>query len=156
MMRRYIVPLMGVALLLMVVMGCAQEDESQQLQLYYTVSDTSIYGEAIQSEPCIPEAEGDVLLLMNALLEGPSDQNLTSPFPVGTKMLWAGWLSDGTLVINLSEEYSGLVGMELTLADYCITYTLCQMERVDQVEILVVNQGNPFRNNLTLSPDDIL
>ncbi len=138
--------------------GCGQQEKTAEgLQLYYTVSSDSLYGEAIQGETYEVDSQAvDIVALMERLFTGPQDASLTNPFPAGTDILWAGWLPDGVLVLNLSEEYSGLTGVNLTLADYCIVRTLCQLEGVSQVEILVANQENQFRNHQILTLDDIL
>lgn len=157
MMRRGV--LIFIAILLMLSLaGCSQQEKTAEgLQLYYTASSDSLYGEAIQGESYEVDSQAvDIVALMERLLSGPQDVSLTNPFPSGTSILWAGWLPDGVLVLNLSEEYSGLTGVNLTLADYCIVHTLCQLEGVSKVEILVANQENQFRNHQILTLDDIL
>lgn len=154
-MRRLIASLMGLFLLLPMV-GCSQGEEETGLLLYYPVADTALYGDAMGSQSSGLEGEVDILQLMDALLSGPTDTELQNPFPAGTQILWAGWQSDGVLVINLTEEYGGLMGIDLTLADYSIVTTLCQLDYVTQVQIWAANQENPFRDHQTLSMDDIL
>lgn len=76
--------------------------------------------------------------LMAALLAGPDrDSGLTSPFPEGARLL--GWRleENGLLWVDLSDEYGGLKDIGLTLADYCITLTLSQLEGVERVKITV-------------------
>ncbi len=157
-MRRQIVLLLTCLVMLSVVVGCAQQKpEPEGLQLYYTVSNEVVYGEAMAGEPyAVVGDEVDVIHLLTTLFRGPTDPTLTNPFPTGTRILWAGWREDGVLVLNLSEEYSGLMGIDLSLADYCIVRTLCQMEEVERVEILSANQENQFRHHQILSLEDIL
>ncbi len=149
--------ILSACLLAMMVVGCGQQEAVEGVQLYYTVSSDQLYGEAIQGESYEVDSQAvDIIALMERLLSGPQDTTLINPFPDGTEILWAGWLPSGVLVLNLSEEYGGLTGMNLTLADYCIVRTLCQLEGVSQVEILVENQENQFRNHQVLTLEDIL
>ncbi len=156
-MRRRMQVLTALWLLLLLTVGCAQEESVSQ-QLFYPVDDAVLYGDTMGSQDYESETgeDGDIIQLMTALLSGPTESGLKNPFPAGTTILWAGWRTDGTLVVNLSEEYSGLMGIDLTLADYSIVSTLCQLESVTQVEIWAANQENPFRNHQILSMDDIL
>ena len=73
--------------------------------------------------------------LLTALLAGPpQDSELVSPIPAETRV--AGWAVEGrTARVELSEEYAQLSGVDLTIADYCITLTLCQLPGVDAVAL---------------------
>lgn len=78
---------------------------------------------------------------LTALLDGPpTDSSFHSPIPDGTRLL--GWSLDerGVLRVDLSEGYGALAGIELTLADYCITLTLSQLEGVKRVVITAAGQ----------------
>ena len=77
---------------------------------------------------------------MAALLSGPQSAELRSPFPSGVRL--RSWrLEEGVLRLDLSEAYGGLSGVDLTIADYCIVLTLCQVEGVEAVDITV--EGEP-------------
>ncbi len=156
-MRRNRIPLLWVAVLLLLATGCGQQQSEEKIQLYFAASDETYYGEAIVGEDFMGDtADGvDIIALMTTLLDGPTGILLKNPFPAGTEILWAGWRTDGVLVVNLSEEYSGLMGIDLTLADYCIVKTLCQIEGVTEVEILAANQTIPLRNHQILSVSDL-
>ena len=65
--------------------------------------------------------------LVDALLSPPETQGLASPFPEGVRLL--SWeVEEGRLHLDLSEQYGGLSGVDLTVADACLTLTLCQVE----------------------------
>lgn len=92
---------------------------------------------------------------MNALLGGPEDDRLAPIFRSGTQML--GWTVDrGTLYLDLSDAYSELSGVDLTLADCCIAQTLCQLDEVDQVCITVNGAPVAARVRQFFSPDDMI
>lgn len=91
--------------------------------------------------------------LSKALFAGPRSENLTNPFPVGTELIhWK--LRDGQLDLVLSAEYGSLTGVDLTLADYCLALTLCQLDGVDQVCLTV--EGSSDREKYLLSPEDVI
>ena len=58
--------------------------------------------------------------------------------------------ADGVLSLDLSEHYSGLSDVSLTLADYCIVLTLGQLESVEQVEITVAGRPLSYRSHQVL------
>lgn len=94
--------------------------------------------------------------VMNALLAGPGESGgLTSPIPEGTQLL--GWSLEGSIAqVDLSGEYGRLSGVDLTLADYCITLTLTQLEGVDSVRITVEGAEVPGRAQRVLRESDVL
>lgn len=98
------------------------------------------------------------LELMEALLKGPEDSSvLSSPFPRGVEVLDLAIDADtATLQVNLSEQYGGLAGFDLTVADYCIALTLCQLPEVDTVKVLVDGESIPYRDRQELRAGDAL
>lgn len=91
--------------------------------------------------------------LSKALFAGPKSEDLINPFPPGTQLLdWK--LHDGQLDLELSEEYGTLTGVDLTLADYCLTLTLCQLDGVGRVYLTVTGASGPERR--LLSPEDVI
>ena len=93
--------------------------------------------------------------LMEVLLEGPDSARLTSPFPDGLQLLdWQ--LEEGRLHLDLSEQYYSLSGVDLTLADACLTLTFCQREEVESVYVTVEGSEIPYRPIQKLTEADIL
>lgn len=93
--------------------------------------------------------------LMSALLTEPDESGLSSPFPAGVRLLsWS--LEEERLHLNLSEQYGGLTGMELTLADSCIALTFCALDQVESVYITVEGREIPYRRTQVLSGQDVL
>ena len=56
----------------------------------------------------------------------------------------------------LSERYGGLSDVDLTLADYCVTLTLCQVEGVEAVTILVEGAVIPYGDHQLLQGSDVV
>lgn len=101
----------------------------------------------------LPSAE----LLMDSLLAGPERSGLASPFPAGVTLLEVETdTASGTAVVNLSEQYGSLSGFDLTVADYCIVMTLCQIPWVSSVRILVEGEPIPYRNRQNMKDTDLL
>ena len=100
--------------------------------------------------------EPTAMELLETLLVGPESDGLYTPFPRGVTVRSVAVDENGTARINLSEQYGGLAGFELTVADYCITLTLCQLPKVKAVRILVEGDVIPYRNRQRMQPGDIL
>lgn len=110
---------------------------------------------AVGSEPrSLPEGTSPEAALMRLLLEGPASPTLSSPFPAGVALLSSS-LSGGALRLDVSEQYGGLSGIDLTLADYCIALTLCQLEGVREVSVTVQGEALPFRSHQALRGSDV-
>ncbi len=100
----------------------------------------------------VPEGESVETALLEALITGPEGEELTSPFPAGTRL--RSWSREENRVsVDLSEAYSGLAGVELSLADGCIVLTLCQLEGVEEVYITVEGRPRPFRDQVYTRED---
>lgn len=114
--------------------------------------------QAVTGQPLPTAGPGEsveVEALVSALLSGPSEEGLTNPFPSGTRLL--GWdLRGDCLELNFSEEYGSLTGVDLTLADCCVVLTLCQLEPVDRVCLLVEGKPAAGRERRELSPEDAI
>ncbi len=153
--------------LLLPLSGCAPaaggEESGQTYAVYFSVplpedeSAQVLGGAAIQSEERrIPQSADPMEALVECLLSGPLSDQLRSPFPEGVYQLSPPVLTDGVCEVDLSERYGGLSGVELTLADYCIALTLCQLEGVEAVSILVEGEPIPYRDHQLLRESDII
>lgn len=147
-------------LLLLALCACAPaEEETGEYQVYF-VSDPADQevragGSALESEGrSLPEGADPAEGLMECLLSGPLSGALRSPIPEGVRQLSAPTIEDGVCRVDLSEGYGSLSGVELTLADYCIALTLCQLPGVDAVTIDVEGEPIPYRARQVLRPED--
>lgn len=156
----------GAALLLCAALltagGCtARQDpeaggEGAEYLIYYSALSDQRGESAVEGERhTLPQHQNQVSALMEALLEGPDSPQLTSPFPEGLRLLdWR--LEEGRLHLDLSEHYYSLSGVDLTLADACLTLTFCQLEEVEAVYVTVDGRELPYRAAQQLSAGDIL
>lgn len=151
--------LLAVLLLLTACGGSADSRERGEYVLYFLVDADSQtgHGPALDWEnyPAEEETPGPEELL-NALLAGPTQAGLTSPFPKGVTL--RSWAFDrerpGVLQVSLSEQYGALADVSLTLADYCLVLTLSQLEGVEQVEIISGGYSSSYRSHQLLSADE--
>lgn len=155
--------------LVLLAIGCAvgtatvrQEPEGTAYQLYFlerTLADAD-GGDALRAEERAIDdtgctAEETARLLLEALLRGPKDPLLESPFPKGTSLVSAERV--GTeLRVDLSAAYGGLSGVELSLADYAITLTLTQLPDVARVRITVLGEELDYRSRQVFLSRDVL
>lgn len=149
---------LALAAMLVLLSGCSRRPaEEPGLQLWFAgdAEHWSSTTTAVATVTCTGE-ESTVDGLMAALLAGPpADSGLISPIPAGTRLL--GWhLEDGLLQIDLSGEYGRLTGIDLTLADYCITLTLSQLPQVERVSITVNGRPLSGRYRQELSGEQVI
>lgn len=143
-----------VCALVLLLASCAAPESEDGWKLYFPVA-SYLDGPALASQPLGMEEIPGTEDLIRRLLAGPDDDALYNPFPRGVSLRF--WYQENRILhINLSEQYGGLSGMALTLADYSIALTLCQLPGIDGVSITVENDPMPFRYRQTLSPDDVL
>ncbi len=93
--------------------------------------------------------------LAEALVAGSVGEGLRSPFPGGTslqKLTVAG----GRATVDLSEQYARLSGVDLSLADACLTLTLTQLDGIYAVRITANGRELPYRKTQLLSAADTL
>lgn len=158
-MRKTLARFLAAALMLALASGCAPgpEAEAGSLMLWFPAHPaqqklTSALG-ACPYEGENPSIPG----LLSALLAGPpaDEPDLTPIIPSGTRLLsWS--LDDRVASVELSAAYARLVGVDLTLADCCVTLTLAQLDGVDGVRITVNGGGQSYRDRPPLYPEDVL
>ena len=146
-MKKWTCLLLCAALTLVLLWSCtAPSGEEGRGAVLWFSGDTSQWTDATTAVATAPyRGELTVPALMEGLLSGPPEgSELLSSIPRGTRM--QEWSVDdaGLLRLDLSEEYAALSGLELTLADYCITMTMEQLPEVKAVTI-TVNGRQPDR-----------
>ena len=165
-MRRRCVLLM-LSLILALAPACSGgAPEGEGYRLYFLTAGETAHGSALDTEPYtgVQGTDGAGELhptageLLQALLEGPRTEGLTSPFPRGVTVLWWDWdgKRPGVLRVGLSEQYGGLTDISLTLADYCIVLTLSQLEGVEGVEIISGGHTANYRSHQLLRPEEAI
>ena len=137
--------------------GCAPRPEEPEggYCVYYSALSDRFAPLPLDCEPFEGSAGDPIPALVDALLSPPETQGLATPFPEGVRLL--SWeVEEGRLHLDLSEQYGGLSGVDLTVADACLTLTLCQVEGVESVYVTVEGREIPYRRVQQLGPDGLL
>lgn len=165
-MRRRLSLTAALVLLLLLLCACAaqhaQEMDENGYELYFLSDPNSAGGgDAIRTQEKrltldgAMETEDCVRALMETLLAGPDEPSLSSPIPEGTA-LKSLKVSGRRAQIDLSAQYARLTGIDLSLADYCITLTLTQLPNVNAVSITADGRELPYRETQVLLSADTL
>lgn len=72
--------------------------------------------------------------VVQQLISGPEEDSLRSPLPDNISLL-SLTVQDRRAEVDLSEGFARLSGIELTLADYCLTLSLTALEGISAVSI---------------------
>ena len=154
------------ALALLLLAACAPSPEEQSAADNYTLYlaarlEDSDGGDAIR-ERSVRVADSGAMptaklaeTLISELLETGDDLELRSPFPSGTslqKLTVAG----GRAAVDLSEPYARLSGIDLSIADACLTLTLTQLDGIYAVHITANGRELPYRRTQLLTAADAL
>ena len=159
-MRRWIALLLAAALATGLLCACStgEAEGEAEFLLWFVAEPDPANRSAMPGGLGTQAYEGreNVPAVMAALLEGPAAEgSLRSPFPAGTRLLnWSQ--SSGIVRVDLSQAYGGLVGVDLTIADYCITLTLTQIEGVEGVCITVNGAELPYRSRQIFRREDVV
>ena len=165
-MKRRLSLIAALVLLLLLLCACAAQhaqevDESGYEVYFLSDPDSSGGGDAIRAQETritldgTMETEDCVRTLMETLLAGPKEPSLSSPIPDGTT-LKSLTVSGRRAQIDLSAPYARLSGIDLSLADYCITLTLTQLPNVNAVSITAEGRELPYRKTQVLLSADTL
>ena len=137
--------------------GCGKEPEpAEGAYMLYFLSGSD-RGPALTGQAWQPDGEdAEPGEMLRALLGGPEEEGLRSPFPRGVAMRTCSFDPDeeGLLRVWLTEQYSGLSDISLTLADYCIVLTLSQLDGVEAVEIISGSHSVNYRSHQILSAEE--
>ena len=149
--RRVLALLLAVLLLLT---GCVPTTGRKEdtLHLFYEVSSQNAGGEDIIKSVAVDWAdykgkpiEEQVREVLDRLLQGDRQKGLLSPMPAGTVLQDCGFRGSA-MWVDFSGAYGQLSGMELTIADYCVTLSLTQLPGVYAVSITVNGQDLAYRD----------
>lgn len=162
-MRRFLLLLAALALLCAACAASPEESSPDDYAVYYAAArlDANDGGDAIRAGTLRVE-DGAALpvdalaeKLMEGLLTSPEDALLRSPFPNGTTLQKVS-IAGGRATVDLSEEYARLSGIDLSIADACVTLTLTQLSGVYAVRITANGRELPYRETQLLTAADAL
>ena len=142
-MRKKLLALLLAALPLLSACGLAGEDPSAAggCPIYYLAEEAS-GSDAIRAETADLGLGEDASLQARAeavverLIAGAESGDLTSPIPTGVT-LRSLMIQDQRATVDLSSGYGQLSGVDLALADYCLTLSLTALEGIASVTVTV-------------------
>lgn len=134
--------------------GTQEPETPEGPVLWFCTGQAEDHGPALSPQPYDGALEPEALL--SALLAGPSQEGLNSPFPRGVTLRSCGWDEQrpGVLLVDLSEQYGALADVALSLADYSIVLTLSQAEGVEGVEITAGGRRVSYRSHQMMTPEE--
>lgn len=150
------------ALLVLLCTACArpEEPESGESHLLYFLS------------PEDTAAGGDAITGVQVALDIPEGADVTAQATAVVEALLAGtegyetplrdvWLRGITVIgrrayVDFSSSYAALTGIELSLADYCVTLSLTQLEGISAVTITAGGRELFYRDSAVLMGRDVL
>lgn len=93
--------------------------------------------------------------VVRLLLGGCNSKHFRQAVPTGT-ILHSCRINGNTVTLDFSRAYGQLSGMDMTLADYCITLSLVQIPGIYTVRITVDGEELAHRDNNRFRADDVL
>ena len=122
-----------------------QPGESDAVIYYLLPAEEAQGGDRIAAsweDLALPEGADDLTearAVVARLLEGSSDGMMLSPMPEGVELLDLE-LRDRTAYVDLSGEIRDLSGVELALADYCLTLSLTALDSIRAVTVTALGR----------------
>ena len=160
-MKKYLCLLLAVFMLLP-LFGCAKEpnDLEDPVAYYYCRSaDSILFGQedgVIAKE--LREAFGrreDIPYLINQYLKGPQSAGLGRTFPKGTELVSIK-IENGTAILVLSDSFSTLTALDLTIACACLTRTVCELTGAQRMVVSAASNLLDGNRTVSMSVDDVL
>lgn len=126
---------LAAACMLLVMCACsAVGEDGETLQVYRVLkTDYQTDGELLRPETVGFSQTPDVEDALRAIFSDPEDPALSNGMGGAVALAWS--IAGGEVSVELSEAYGDLTGMHRTIAEYCLTLTLSQLEGVEAVSI---------------------
>lgn len=145
-------------LLLLPLVACGQQkaDIHDPVNFYYRKKNPSHSDAAISKE--LGESEGhqeDYTYLIDQYLKGPTDEILQRTFPSGIFVVDLT-IEDKAATVVLSDFFSTLSGLDLTLACACLTLTVCELTGTEQLTVRTHSTLLDGNKSITMARKDIV
>ena len=144
-------------IILFMVSGCGTSARYTNIAFYYSYNEMSFGSDdqAIGYEERIIHADSlDYDVIMAEYLEGPQSADLKSPFPKDTEII-SIIVDQQIAYIVMSDNFSDLTGIELTLACACISLTTEKITGCAQVQISTENTMLDNRKTITINTNEL-
>ena len=160
-MKRTVVLVLPLLLLLAAALFYRQEERPAGEYLVYLLAepDAAAGGDALRGVNLdleLPEDAAAVdraTAIVEQLVAGVGGQG--SPFPEGTQLQSLS-IRGQRAYVDFNARYAALTGIDLSLADYCVTLSLTQMEEISAVTITAGGREIAYRGDQVLMEGDVL
>lgn len=140
-MKKLTAALLALALLLSACARTEEEPAEEGYLLYFLAEEDACQGddklqgvyELLDLPPEAPLAD-TARAVVERLLLGPREADLASPIPAGVELLSLE-VRDRRALVDFSSAFSQLEGIELAMADYCLTLSLTALEGISAVSV---------------------
>lgn len=155
--KRIVALLCATSLLLTACTKQTEQPPEGAYKIYFAVPGEAGAVQTVDFEYRVPDPEEELAkALADMVIGGPEGTDLASPLPSGVRLRGVELGGEGTLRLDFSEQYNGLPGAYLTVANACFVLTLSQMEGVESVFITVEGEPLPYQAVQPLSAGDLL
>ena len=153
-----IVSIILIFLMLLPLVACGQQkaDIKDPVNFYYRTKDPAQNDTVISKE--LGEAADhreDYPYLIGQYLKGPNDEVLQRTFPSGISVVDLQ-IDGNSATLILSDFFSTLSGLDLTLACSCLTLTVCELTGTDQLTIRTQTTLLDGNKKITMALKDIV
>lgn len=158
-MKRLTIVILCVTLLFSLA-GCASETKPHQkpAAFYYRTAEVTYDGRSSiirYEERESAGYESDIPKLLNLYFRGPSSENLRSPFPKNLEVVGYSTLGP-TVLLELSDEFTQLSGIDLSIASACIACTILSLVEQERVQISVADTPLDGQSYIMLDRSSVL
>lgn len=145
-----------ILLIAILICGCSNKHSAEGSQQFYYLQNTTdcSLGSTIIS-PEYRHVEGTLADQLEVYLNGPTSSDLVSPFPDGTKLISIQF-GNNKAEILLSQEFSQLGGIELSLACASLAKTCFTLTQATELEIRAEKSLLDGTECITLTPTSLL
>ncbi len=137
--------ILSLSFLLLILNGCVLPSTNNRYELFY-INDYSSTGQALHGViRYLPQSQKEITIkeLIEAQLNYGVSDDVKSPFPSGTAVLWGELQENGLAAVGFTSEYGELSGIEKTIADFAVFHTIIQLPDVYAVQIHFQGQEEP-------------
>lgn len=144
-----------ITLLMLLLSACAQNSTMESFIFFYKSGEVTFGEDGLVGRETVQDISSDLSTVAARYFRGPQSEGLVSPFPKGTSLV-RFWQEEDVLFMQLSEEFAGLSGADLSLAITCISMTFSQLDDVSSVEVSVENNLLNGKESIRLNGSRIL
>ena len=141
-----------------ILVACGAKTESINTDFYFIQSQEDYFldqGSICAEKRSLAVEPHNIESILQTYLKGPKSSDLTTPFPEETALIRFS-TDQASAQIVLSESFSKLTGIDLTLACTCICLTVHELTGYSNVIISAQNTLLDGRKTIDMNANDII